>query len=677
MIRASKPIGLLVTLFCLVFFCIIVVVVRYQAAADQHQLHIHATIVADDVWAVNPAGANPYLQLAMKVNSYKSLVITQEGGGPFTQLTSPPLSRFENFLHKLKLIWVRNISSDITFNDQKIGTIHVEKYVKVIYPLTNYLVLMLLVMLTAVFISYLYSNRKLLEQQVHERTKNLQESEKRFHDLINLLPEMVWEVNRSGDIIYANQIAMNRLGNADSLQTSKSWFDCVSPDQHSAVHDYFQQVLKGIDPGLKEFRLVDSTYGDFPALLRSSAILHNEHVAGARIIAIDISERQTLEEKLRRGQKMKAIGLMAGGVAHDLNNILSGIVNYPKLMLLDLPETSPLRRPLEAIRKSGIQAAEVVSDLLTVARGVAAVKVVVDPRILIHEYLDSPEFLQLSAYNPHLSVKTESTRNISPISCSPVHVKKCLMNLVTNAAEAMNGEGSITIALSSCAISDGGSEAHSPRPGEYSVISVKDTGPGIQPADLKHIFEPFYTKKTMGRSGTGLGLAVVWNTMIDHDGTVTVKSSDHGTVFSLYFPRTRENFTAERKPVNLATLHGKGERILVVDDEEQQREITAQLLTNLGYTATTAASGEEALAILERTAMDLVILDMIMSPGINGRETYERIIAIHPGQKAIISSGFSKNTEVKAAQRLGAGGFICKPFTMEQLGKAVYDELHS
>ncbi len=677
MIRTSHTIGLFVVLFCFVFLCIAVIAMRFQAVSDQNQLHVHASIVADDVWAVNPAGANPYLQLAMKVNSYKSLVITQEGGGPFTHLTSPPLSRFENFLYKLKLIWLKDISSDITFNDQKIGTIHVEKYVKVVYPLTNYLVLMLLVVLTGVFIFYLYSNRKHLELQVQERTKNLQESEKKFHDLINLLPEMVWEVDRAGHIIYANQIAVNRLGTADNQQTPKSWFDCVSPDQHPAVEEYFHQILKGIDPGLKEFRLVDTAYGDFPALLRSSAILHNEHVVGARIIAIDISERQTFEEKLRRGQKMKAIGLMAGGVAHDLNNILSGIVNYPELMLLDLPETSPLRRPLEAIRKSGIQAAEVVSDLLTVARGVAAVKVVVDPRILIHEYLDSPEFLQLSAYNPHLSVKTEFTRNISPISCSPVHVKKCLMNLVTNAAEAMNGEGIITISAISSSIADRGSDAHSPRPGEYTVITVKDTGPGIQPTDLKHIFEPFYTKKTMGRSGTGLGLAVVWNTMTDHDGTVTVKSSAHGTVFSLYFPGTRENFTAERKPLNLATIRGKGESILVVDDEQQQREITAQLLTNLGYTATTAASGEEAIAILENSAMDLVILDMIMSPGINGKETYEKIIAVHPKQKAIISSGFSKNTEVKAAQRLGAGGFICKPFTMEQLGRAVYDELHT
>ena len=613
----------------------------------------------------------------MTVNSYKNLVVTQLGGEIFTSLTSPPLSRFEQLLFKLKLIGIRNLSTDIVFNGQKIGTIQGEKYVKVVYPLTNILILLLLVMLIAIFVTYLYSNRKYLEQQVLERTKNLQESEKRFHDLVNLLPEMVWEANRSGELIYANQIAMNRLGLSDTRNQPASWLDFVSPDQLPIITKYFNATLDGIDPGLREFRLTDNKDGEFPALLRAAPIIQNQVVVGVRIIAIDISERQTLEEQLRRAQKMKAIGLMAGGVAHDLNNILSGIVNYPELMLIDLPDTSPLRRPLEAIRKSGIQAAEVVSDLLTVARGVAAVKVVVDPQSLIHEYLDSPEFFQLSIYNPHMLVKTEFSGNIAPISCSPVHVKKCLMNLVTNAAEAMNGQGTITITVANRIINGRDHDTALPPPGDYSVIMVKDNGPGIRPTDLKHIFEPFYTKKTMGRSGTGLGLAVVWNTMTDHDGAVTVTSDKNGTIFTLYFQSTKENYTIPRQAVDLGPMRGRGETILVVDDEEQQRDITAQLLNNLGYNTATAASGEEAIAILQKCKMDLVILDMIMSPGINGRETYERIIAMHPGQKAIISSGFSQNTEVKATQRLGAGGFICKPYTMEQLGKAVYDELRA
>ena len=677
MTRFSDKITLFIVFFFLAFIGIAVLFVRHEAIADLRQLRIHSTIIADDVWAVNPAGADPYLQLAMKVNSYKTLVVSQLGGEPFTNLTSPPLPRFEQLLFKLKLIWLRNLSTDIIFNGQKIGEIHGEKYVKVVYPLTNILILLLLVMLTAIFVAYLYSNRKYLEQQILQRTKNLQESERRFHDLVNLLPEMVWEASRSGQLIYANRIAMSRLGLDDAKNQPASWLDFVAPDQHSAIANYFSATLNGHDPGLREFRLKDNDEGEFPALLRAAPIIQDADIVGVRIIAIDIGERQALEEQLRRAQKMKAIGLMAGGVAHDLNNILSGIVNYPELMLIDLPDSSPLRRPLEAIRKSGIQAAEVVSDLLTVARGVAAVKIVVDPESLIHEYLDSPEFYQLSAYNPHMLVKTDFSRNIAPISCSPTHVKKCLMNLVTNAAEAMNGQGAITISTANRTITDRDHDSALPPPGDYSVIMVKDNGPGIQPTDLKHIFEPFYTKKTMGRSGTGLGLAVVWNTMMDHEGAVTVASDKNGTVFSLFFQSTREKYSMARQAIDLAPLRGRGETILVVDDEEQQRDITAQLLNNLGYNATTAASGEEAIALLQKNKVDLIILDMIMSPGINGRETYEKIIAMHPGQKAIISSGFSQDTEVKAAQQLGAGGFICKPYTMEQLGKAVHDELRA
>jgi CheY-like chemotaxis protein len=329
------------------------------------------------------------------------------------------------------------------------------------------------------------------------------------------------------------------------------------------------------------------------------------------------------------------------------------------------------------MRKSGMQAAEVVADLLTVARGVAATKVITDPHALISEYLESPEFLQLTSFYPKISLVTDLFPAIHMISCSPIHVKKCLMNLVTNAAEAMNGTGTITISTANRSIDKDLSDMTILSRGEYTVFTIRDTGSGILPQDLKHIFEPFYTKKTMGRSGTGLGLAVVWNTMKDHDGAVIVSSDKSGTTFELFFPSTRETHTIQAEAVNPITYKGGGQSILVVDDEEQQRDIAAQLLTALGYAVTTVSSGEEAIAFMQKTEFDLIILDMIMAPGMNGREAFEKIITIRPGQKAIIASGFSQNVEVKAALQLGAGGFISKPYTMEQLGKIVYTELRT
>ena len=612
----------------------------------------------------------------MQANSYKNLSVRHQGGEPFVQVESPPLTGIERLLEKLQLIRTKNLSTDIIYNGLKIGSLHGIKYVRVIYPLVNILIFLLLIMLTIVFFIYLFSNRRHLEQQVWERTRNLRKVN--VVSTIWLISCRKWcgKTDQSGRVTYANKIAMRRLGLSDSPAAPVNWFDFIVPGQREMVAEYFAESLQGHDLGLREFRAAARDGGSFPVLLRSAPIFQEQTITGARTIAIDISDRHALEEQLRRAQKMKAIGLMAGGVAHDLNNILSGVVSYPELMLMDLPQDSPLRHPLEILRRSGLQAAEVVADLLTVARGVAATKIISDPHSLISEYLESPEFLQLVSYSPKITLTTDFGSDIGYISCSPIHVKKCLMNLITNAAEAMSGAGTITVTTSKRSIDKNQSIKNTLPAGDYAVLTVQDNGSGILPQDLKHIFEPFYTKKTMGRSGTGLGLAVVWNTMKDHEGTVIVASDKNGTTFELYFPSTKEAHTIQPEAADPATFRGDGQSILVADDEEQQRDIAARLLTSLGYKVTTVSSGEEAVILMQKTTMDLIILDMIMSPGMNGRETYEKIIAIRPGQRAIIASGFSQDVEVKAALRLGAGGFIGKPYTLIQLGRTVYNELH-
>jgi len=212
--------------------------------------------------------------------------------------------------------------------------------------------------------------------------------------------------------------------------------------------------------------------------------------------------------------------------------------------------------------------------------------------------------------------------------------------------------------------------------GDYAVLSVSDTGTGISPEDQARIFEPFFTKKKLGRSGTGLGLAVVWGTVKDHQGYIDVQSTEGtGTTFTLYLPATRK--VDPQKPITdlEENLKSRGEKILVVDDVGQQREIASAILKYLGYDVATAASGEEAVQYLKENRADLVILDMIMDPGIDGLETYKRIREQNPGQKAIITSGYSETDRVKKAQELGAGRYLKKPYTLENLGRAVKEEL--
>lgn len=250
------------------------------------------------------------------------------------------------------------------------------------------------------------------------------------------------------------------------------------------------------------------------------------------------------------------------------------------------------------------------------------------------------------------------------------------MNLVTNAAEAIDHTGQISLLARNETLEHAAALPLGIDPGNYVVLEVADTGTGIAAVDIDHIFEPFYSKKVLGRSGTGLGLAVVWNTMQDHHGTVTVSSSEHGTVFTLLFPAAEKVLGPLEEMDTTTVATGQGQTILIVDDEPLLRDIASQILESLGYQTLSCASGEEALICLTANRVDLVVLDMLLGKGINGRETYERLLRIHPKLKALIVSGFSDNGEVHQAMRLGAAGFVQKPYTINSLGAAVHAALN-
>jgi nitrogen-specific signal transduction histidine kinase/ActR/RegA family two-component response regulator len=383
-------------------------------------------------------------------------------------------------------------------------------------------------------------------------------------------------------------------------------------------------------------------------------------------------QKKELESHLQRAQKMESLGTLAGGVAHDLNNILSGVVSYPELLLSDMPEESPFKDALVLIKNSGEKAAAIVQDLLTLARRGVAISAVVNLNTIIEDYLQSPEFLKLQTYHPNVECKVELADGLSNIMGSPVHLSKTIMNLISNAAEAMPDGGTITVSSENTAIDKPIKGYVDIKKGSYIAITVSDTGVGIAAEEIERIFEPFYTKKVMGRSGTGLGMAVVWGTIHDHNGYIDVKSTPgKGTTFLLYFPSTDQAIQAEKEQISMDKYKGHGESILVVDDVKEQRNIANKILTKLGYVVTTAPSGEEAVEYMQNHSADLVILDMIMDPGMDGLETYRRIIKTHPGQKSIIASGFSETGRVAEIQRLGAGEYIRKPYSMEKIGLAV------
>jgi two-component system, cell cycle sensor histidine kinase and response regulator CckA len=390
------------------------------------------------------------------------------------------------------------------------------------------------------------------------------------------------------------------------------------------------------------------------------------------------AEKKRLLEQLQRAQKMEAIGMLAGGVAHDLNNVLSGLVSYPELILMDLPAESPLQKPIRTIQNSGERAANIVQDLLTLARRGVTVAEIVNLNHVIRDYLKSPEYEKLRIHHPDFQLETHLADDLLDISGSPVHLAKMVMNLISNAAEATMHDGLIRIETENQYIDSPIKGYDDIEEGDYVVLKVTDNGIGISREDVNRIFEPFYTKKVMGRSGTGLGMAVVWGTIKDHRGHIDIQSAPaQGTTAIIYLPSTIEDRLQTRAPENVENLVGDGERILVVDDVKEQREIATGMLTRMGYNVASVSSGEAAVDYVKQNQVDLLMLDMIMDPGIDGLETYRRIIHIHPGQRAVITSGFSESKRVLEAQKLGAGTYVKKPYRLETIARAVRDVLES
>ena len=386
-------------------------------------------------------------------------------------------------------------------------------------------------------------------------------------------------------------------------------------------------------------------------------------------------ERKEIETQLRRARQMEAIGTLAGGVAHDLNNILSGIVSYPDLILMDMPEDNPLREPIAIMQRSGKKAAAIVQDLLTLSRRAVAVNDPVSLNPLVREYLDSPEYANLIKDKPSVVVETALATELPMIKGSALHLSKTIMNLTSNAVEAIAGSGRVTISTLQTTIDRPLSAYESIPAGRHVVLRVSDSGSGINARDLERIFEPFFTRKKLGRSGTGLGMAVVWGAVKDHNGYIDVESTPgKGSIFSLYFPAGLSAPDQNGASTDRPSYLGDGESILIVDDVADQREIASAMLRELGYRVQAVDGGEAAVDIIREQPFDLILLDMIMDPGIDGYDTYRRVADIYPGQRAIVTSGFSESARVQKLKALGVTTYLRKPYTMRQLGLAIRAE---
>jgi two-component system cell cycle sensor histidine kinase/response regulator CckA len=705
-----KRVTLQATVACLIAFCAFVIVFERQALnRAQSRIEDHAVIIANDLWNYNHQGAAEYLKLAASSQHYASLVVTDHSGRVFNRTEMNNVGLVERFFIRLKLIPRVKLLAHVEHRGNIIGWIEAVWLPQTLFVHAYVFFAFLLLIAIIHLYTRVLDEKRLLGERVRERTAELlqsntslkqeineriraeealRKSEEKHRLLAENIKDVIWTTDMNLKFTYVSPVAREMHGWSEGEKPPFNGIeDIVAPSSlDSALKVFNDNIVLSKKTGdfsrsvtvEMELLRVDGTtfWTEVTASFLVGKDLQPEGILGVTRDITDrhraLMEKEDLQRKLDRSKKMESLGLLAGGVAHDLNNVLSGIVSYPDLLLMDLPEGSPLWAPIRTIKESGQKAANIVQDLLTLARrGVVATEVV-NLNGLIAEYLDSPEHKKMLTYHPAITIQTALESNLPNLQGSPIHLRKSIMNLVSNAAEAQPQGGIIKLTTQSRYLDRPIQGYDNVKEGDYVVMRIEDRGEGIAKADLHRIFEPFYTKKVMGRSGTGLGMAVVWGTVQDHQGYIDIHSTvDQGTVFELYFPMSRESLPKEESQLSVDALRGSGESILVVDDVEDQRTIATSILGKLNYTVSAVSSGEKAVEFIKDNPVNLVVLDMIMDPGIDGLETYKRILQLYPDQKAIIASGFAETDRVKEAQRLGAGEYIKKPYIMQKIGLAV------
>jgi len=521
--------------------------------------------------------------------------------------------------------------------------------------------------------------------ELSEEIAQREHTEEKYRILLESIDEGFYEVDLEGTLLSYNDVFADILGAGDEDLTGINFREFLEPEQADEVNAYFRRIFNTGALRLPMLRELIRRDGQRLFAETRASVMYDKmnRKVGFRGIIRDVTESKMaeleqarLQQQLMNAKKMEALGTLAGGVAHDLNNILSGISSYPDLLLEDMTEGEPLYQALSDIKRSGEKAAAVVNDLLTLARRGVPIKETLGLNQIVQEYLESPEHIRLQKGHPEVVLETQLETVLPGISGSSIHLSKALMNLVTNAYESIEGRGRVTIATGLETVVAQTAVVHDVAPGRYLTLTVADDGAGIPSEDLPRIYEPFFSSKKMGRSGSGLGMTVVWGTVEDHKGTILVDSQvNGGTRFKLYFPVPEECASPIEESQPAQDYMGCGESVLVVDDVGTQRIIAARMLEKLGYRPVTVPSGEEAVEYLRNTRVDILVLDMIMDPGIDGLETYRRIKEIHPGQKAIIASGYSETERVREVLRLGAGGYLKKPYRKEDLDRALQKEL--
>ena len=519
-----------------------------------------------------------------------------------------------------------------------------------------------------------------VRQQRKKAVDQLRESEERWHFALEGSGDGVWDWDIVAKKVFFSHRWKEMLGYSEEeiKSTPDEWLSRIHPDDAVSLRRKVDDVVQGINTQfVAEYRMIckDASYKWI--LTRGKVISLTGRGLPQRVVGtntditdrkIEEEERIRLKDKLHQIEKYDTLGRLAGGIAHDFNNMLVPIIGYAELILATLEGESTLSERLKGILHAAEGARGLTQQILAFSR-----KQILQLKVLnLNDEIESIRKMMHRLIGEDITIETRMAADLLPVEADSSQIQQIIMNLVLNARDAMPEGGKLIISTSNINV-DNLFAAQNPdmHEGQYSVMTITDTGTGIKPEIRERIFDPFFTTKEEGK-GTGLGLATVYGIVKQHGGAITVYSEEgNGSTFSLYFPCVEGSPLKYDLPDICVEDFCGTESILIVEDSDSVRDLTKHMLEHFGYNVYHATGWEEALDVISREGkqIDLVIMDVVM-PGLNGFDLYRKISVINPSIRVIFMSGYPENTvEYKGSEK--NINFIQKPFSMHTLGGIV------
>ena len=528
-----------------------------------------------------------------------------------------------------------------------------------------------------------YANAKLQDEaQKHLRMEGaLLSSEQRFNYLTDNLNQGVWFARaQPPQVLYVNP-AFERIWGlpaARFYENAKLWRDCIHPDDQRLVTEaYDAEIANPTGHDLQRLYRIVRPDGQIRWIHDRMVIHHTStgEVDSLSGITEDITDARELEDQLRQGQKMEAVGRLAGGVAHDFNNVMTVILGYSAVLLQELSQNSSARHFVQEIQRAGERCAALTGQLLAFSRKQMLHPVSLD----LHRVIRDLMALLRSLIGEHITIVLQLDSTPRWVKVDAVQLEQVLLNLAVNARDAMPHGGTLTISTGQVFPDEvWGTGKATGNARTYVRLRVHDTGAGIDPAAKPKIFEPFFTTKPVGQ-GTGLGLSTVYGIVHQSGGTIAVESGvGQGTTMTVFLPEVIPRALRFRPLLPSSTTRPGTEVILLVEDESSVRLLTQHILRTHGYTVHEAEDGFQALDLIRRSDLhiDLVVTDLVM-PGMNGKELAMRLEAISEALKVLYMSGYSDSTPFTGDEAQGQATFLQKPFSPEDLIRKVHEILHA